>query len=276
MIYNTIHHDIRNKAGLSLVDYCLLDSIYQLSRSPKSRYKTWCNAPKSYFKYLASGRTVLTRLNHLEVKGWIEFKEGSRMLKRTTKKYFNEVQSYILGTKKLHHEETAPTKKLRTTYEETAYLDTKKLRSKYEETAPNNNNKDINKNKDSDIATAQDKIKELESQLEAIKKKKEIESIYNPCLTSATGGVEVNVRWPKIQDLQKAYEKSRGFKTDINLVEAGKKSFIEKGFNYNRGVNTFAKLEDCVFRWIDNQKKGLNKSQQITSHYTPAKKISNA
>jgi hypothetical protein len=138
MIYNTIHHDIRNKAKLSLIDWCLLESIYQLSVNPKARYKTWCNASKNTFKYLASDRTILTRLNKLEKGGWIEFKEGQRMLKRTTKKYYSEVYAYVLGTKKL-----------RIDHEETSHQTTKKLRTRYEETSPNNN-KDNNTNKDKD------------------------------------------------------------------------------------------------------------------------------
>ena len=114
MIYNTIQHEIRNNANLSLLDWCLLESIYQLSRSPKAKYKSWCYASKNAFRYLATSRTILTRLNHLEKIGFIEFKEGQRLLKRTTKKYFEEVYTYVLGTKKLP---TKGTKKLPTPYE---------------------------------------------------------------------------------------------------------------------------------------------------------------
>ena len=121
MIYNTIKHDIRNMANLSLLDYCLLESIYLLSNGDKSKYKTWCNAAKSSFEYLASSRTIVTRFNELEKLGWLEFKDETRYLKRTTKKYYDEVYIYVLGVKKLHGgEETAPMKELHTPHEETA------------------------------------------------------------------------------------------------------------------------------------------------------------
>ncbi len=112
MLYNTIHHDIRNNAGLSLIDYCLLESIYQLSVNPNAPYKGWCNAAKGTFTYLATSRTITTRFKHLEAKGWLEFKDESRFLKRTTAKFFDEVMSYIIGVKKFHppREETSPNK----------------------------------------------------------------------------------------------------------------------------------------------------------------------
>lgn len=148
MIYNTIHHDIRNKVGLSLIDYCLLESIYKLSNSSKSTYQSWCNASKSSFSYLASKRTIGTRFEHLEAKGWIEFYDHKRYLKRTTKKYYNEVWLYIEGVKKLPREETSPVKELHLTGEEVAPLLVKKLHLTGEEVAPNNT---IDNNKDNTI-----------------------------------------------------------------------------------------------------------------------------
>jgi hypothetical protein len=148
MIYNTIHHDIRTKHGLSLLDYCLLESIYHLSTSSKQTYKTWCNASKSSFSYLASKRTIGTRFEHLESKGWLEFKDDKRYLKKTTKKYYQEVYSYALGVKKLHGEEIALVKELHPTGEEVAPQVVKKLHGGGEEVAPNNN---IDNKKDNDI-----------------------------------------------------------------------------------------------------------------------------
>jgi hypothetical protein len=77
-------------------------------------------------------------------------------------------------------------------------------------------------------------------------------------LTSATGGKEINKRWSQVEDLKKAYQESRGFEIELDMIQAAKKSFIEKGFNYNRGISNFSKLEDCLFQWIDKQKKGFN------------------
>ena len=54
------------------------------------------------------------------------------MLKRTTKKYFDEVFSYISEVKKFHSEETSPMKKLHSNSEETSHQDMKKLHSSSE------------------------------------------------------------------------------------------------------------------------------------------------
>ena len=148
MIYNTIKHEIRNNANLSLLDYCLLESIYLLSSSEKATYKTWCNASKSSFKYLASERTIVTRFNELEKLGWLEFKDSKRFLKRTTKKYYNEVYCYVLGVQKLHGEEVAPMQELHPTHADVAHLGVQKLHEGCAEVAPNNN---IDNNKDNNI-----------------------------------------------------------------------------------------------------------------------------
>ena len=111
MIFNTIHHDIRNAAGLSLLDYCLLESIYLLSKSPNARYTDWCNASKEYFSYLTSDRNLRKRYNYLVEQGYMEFKDSKRrMLKRTTAKYYDEVYSYVSGEKKLGGGNKVPTK----------------------------------------------------------------------------------------------------------------------------------------------------------------------
>jgi hypothetical protein len=119
-----------------MLDYCLLESIYLLSTSSKAKYKTWCNATKPAFNYLASSRTIATRFKYLEAKGWLIFKDEKRFLKKTSDKYFCEVYAYILGMKKLHpkHEETSPP-------------GMKKLHPKHEETSPNNNSNSIDSNK---------------------------------------------------------------------------------------------------------------------------------
>lgn len=137
MIYNTIHHEIRNKAGLSLLDYCLLESIFKLSTSGKSTYKGWCNASKSSFKYLASERTIINRFNHLEQKGWLEFR-SNRMLKKTTKKYYDEIYLFVKGVKTLHGEKDSRVKELHPKGEEIASLEVKDVLEGGEKIAPNN------------------------------------------------------------------------------------------------------------------------------------------
>lgn len=174
MNYNTIHHDIRNKAGLSIIDWCLLETIYNLSNSNKGVYKSWCNASKTFFKYLASDRTILNRFNHLEKNGWMEFKSEKRFLKRTTQKYYDEVYYFVISTKKFRSEEVASTKKLRTLHEEVAPLSTKELPNKYEEVAPNNNkDNNIKKNKEKESKKALSQISELKTQLKELQAQNE-------------------------------------------------------------------------------------------------------
>jgi len=170
-----------------MLDYCLLESIYLLSNNDKAKYQGWCNAAKSNFEYLASERTVVTRFNALESEGWLEFKDESRFLKRTTLKYFNEVYAYILGVKKLHGEETTRVKELHPKGEETAPIGMKKLHPKGEETAPNNNidnNKENNNEKESkkdplpqneDFNILKDLILKLTLEVESLKAEKEKE-----------------------------------------------------------------------------------------------------
>jgi hypothetical protein len=165
MIYNTMKHDIRNKAGLSMLDYCILEMIYHLSTSGKEQYKTWCNAPKDSFSHLSvTARTLVNRFKDLESKGWLEFKDSKRLLKRTTKKYFNEVYCYISGVKKFHSEKISPMKKLHPEGEKISQEAVKKLHSEGEKISPNNNISNINKN-----INKEERIKELEQQLFELK-----------------------------------------------------------------------------------------------------------
>ena len=143
MIFNTIHHDIRNAAGLSILDYCLLESIYLLSTSQNARYTGWCNAPKDYFSYLTGSRNLVKRYDHLVEIGYLEFKdENKRMLKRTTKKYYNDVYEYVLGLKKFG------VNKVHAGGEQSAPLGVNKVHTRGEQCAPNKNtDKNSNKNK---------------------------------------------------------------------------------------------------------------------------------
>ena len=83
-----------------MLEYCLLDSIYKLSKSDKAHYKGWCSASRSHFLYLASEATIKRTLIKLS-KGdnpWIEYKDSKRLLKKTTTRYYNEVMCYLDGT----------------------------------------------------------------------------------------------------------------------------------------------------------------------------------
>ena len=170
MLYNTIHHELRNKENLSLLDWCLLESIYLLSNSPKSKYKNWCYASKASFHYLASSRTIVNRLNHLEAEKWIEFKCEKRLLKRTTKKYFNEIYSYVLGVKKLH-----------AGGEKVAQAGVQKLHGGGEKVAPNNNiDNNIDNNINKERVKEKNTHKEIELNSEILKLKKQLQQQKQP------------------------------------------------------------------------------------------------
>lgn len=171
MIYNTIKHDIRNKAGLSMLDYCILEMIYNLSNSGQERYKTWCNASKIKFIHLATKRTIINRFNYLESKGWLEFKDEKRFLKRTTSKYYNTVYIYIKGVKQLHGGETiTPVKQLHGGGETIAPLGVKQLHPRGETIAPNKDSyKDNNNNIDKESKEKNTRLKEIQSENENLK-----------------------------------------------------------------------------------------------------------
>ena len=181
MLYNTIQHELRNKENLSLLDWCLLESIYLLSNSPKSKYKNWCYASKASFHYLASSRTIVNRLNHLEAEKWIEFKCEKRLLKRTTKKYFNEIYAYVLGVKKLH-----------TGGAKVAQVGVQKLHGGGEKVAPNNNidnniDNNINKERVKEKNTPKEiqlnsEIKKLKKQLQQQKQPRQISDSFSTSL----------------------------------------------------------------------------------------------
>lgn len=83
--FTTINHVARIKMGLSLVEYCLADLIYNLSNSPKSSIPGWCYASKKTLsKNLdISEREVFRIVNKLIEKKLIEKQEDTNYLKIT-------------------------------------------------------------------------------------------------------------------------------------------------------------------------------------------------
>ena len=158
MIYNTIHHDIRNRAGLSLLEYCILESIYKLSKSDKAKYTGWCNASRAHFIYLASEATIKRTLLKLS-KGdnaWIEYKDSKRLLKRTTSRYYNEVMCYIDGTANFTTGQNDPYSRVKTTHVTGQNDPDSRVK-----TTPNNNRyNNIDNNKDKGVSVSVPKTKE--------------------------------------------------------------------------------------------------------------------
>lgn len=285
-MWNKIDHDIRNRVGLSLLDYCLLDSIYQLSTSGKERYKGWCDKSKDGFSFLASSRTIVNAYNRLVENEWLEFKNPEkRFLKRTTKKYYEEVRLYIDGVKKLHGEKVARVKKLHTKGEKVAHLGVKDLHTKGEKVAPNNNiTNTITDIKDKEEpSTPKNKTSSLKKNAELEKPKKVAQKkgkekhtfpdntpsgYYDPlaeldCRENkqlpfmvACASKTLNKIFETKDQALKEYNQIYSEKATIEIIEKSWKSFIEKRFSNGHGqIRTVALLKDAFFKWTQHQVK---------------------
>ena len=112
--FTLILHDIRIKLGLSLIKYCIADSIYHLSNNPDSKVKGWCFASKQYiadFLGVKSVRTIFNNIKDLVEDGFLEKDKETKYL-RTTKKWYEEV--VLMKAKKEYAEIAQPMQKLHT------------------------------------------------------------------------------------------------------------------------------------------------------------------
>jgi CRP-like cAMP-binding protein len=86
--FTSILHNAREKLGLSLLEYCVADSIYILCNNPDRdiRKLGWCYASKEYLgKFIGiTDRAVYKIINRLIKKGIIE-KNDKKYLKATSK-----------------------------------------------------------------------------------------------------------------------------------------------------------------------------------------------
>ena len=109
--YTLILHNIRKKIKLSLMEYCLADSIYHLSNNPRSKVKGWCFATKNTIARIlgTSSQTIFDNLIKLINKGFVEKDEETRYI-RTTNKWY---ESVVLVKAQAEYQETLhPIKKL--------------------------------------------------------------------------------------------------------------------------------------------------------------------
>jgi len=138
LTYNVIVHPIRKKLELSLLQYCVADSIYHLSNNPNSKIKGWCYASKTTIADLmgVSERCVFSNLKVLVEKNLIEKNEDSSYLRTTSKWYENVV---LVRAKKEYEEVSGGMKKVHSGYEESAVKHTAQI-------SYNSNNKDSNIN----------------------------------------------------------------------------------------------------------------------------------
>jgi transposase-like protein len=89
--YTNIQHPARIKMGLTPNEYCVLDIIYQSQSHPKFSKDGWTNAGChriAGFLGFSTG-TVHKMLERFENWGLLEFKNGNKSFKRTTKDWYN-------------------------------------------------------------------------------------------------------------------------------------------------------------------------------------------
>lgn len=87
--FTTINHIARVRMGLSLVEYCLADLIYNLANSPKSSVPGWCYASKPQLarNLDITERQVYNLINTLVEKGLVEKDPETSYLKITINWY---------------------------------------------------------------------------------------------------------------------------------------------------------------------------------------------
>ena len=92
LTYTLILHQIRKKLELTLMEYCLADSIYHLSNNPDSVVKGWCYATKETISNMlgTTPKTIFDNISKLIEKGFVEKDPETRHLK-TTKKWYESV-----------------------------------------------------------------------------------------------------------------------------------------------------------------------------------------
>ena len=97
--FSTIYHEVRKHFNLSLLDYCIIDMISQMSSNPNASIQGWCNASNKKISEMmdCSRRKVISVLEKAEQLGLIEQKElnGTDIkLKRATSLWHSSVYEY--------------------------------------------------------------------------------------------------------------------------------------------------------------------------------------
>lgn len=102
--YTQILHEPRIELGLSVLEYCVADSIYHLSNNPAAAVRGWCYASKKEIgeKIGISEQSVFNILKRLFEKKLVEKHEITKHL-RTTEKWY---QAAVESTKKTEAKET--------------------------------------------------------------------------------------------------------------------------------------------------------------------------
>jgi len=88
--FTTILHNKRKELDLNLMEYCVADTVYNLSSNPKSPVQGWCYASKDTLAEIldTTRQTIFTIVNKLISKGLVERHSETKYL-RTTERWFN-------------------------------------------------------------------------------------------------------------------------------------------------------------------------------------------
>lgn len=114
--YNTILHNIRKQQGLSMLEYCICDSVYHLSKNPDMPRCTMSRENMAAF-FDVSRRTIISTIDKMMVLWYIEKNPQTKYIRTTTLRYDQVITSntewgakVALGVKDLHlwGEKTAP------------------------------------------------------------------------------------------------------------------------------------------------------------------------
>ena len=91
--YTMVLHQARTELGITLLQYCVADSIYHLSNNPENKIAGWCYASKETIgDWLSiSAQSVWDTLKPLIEKKLIEKNPDNRQFLRTTKKWYKAV-----------------------------------------------------------------------------------------------------------------------------------------------------------------------------------------
>lgn len=98
--YTTILHNVRETLDLSLLEYCVADTIYKLSSNPKAPILGWCNASKDTMaKFIGvDRRTIIRIINNLVAKKIVERNDKDPSNTRTTEVWYDNA---IIGKTKI-------------------------------------------------------------------------------------------------------------------------------------------------------------------------------
>ena len=102
VVYTLIFHEVRDKLGLTIAEYCIGDLIDRLSNSPESKKMAgWCFASREYLAECLGYKklTAIRAIDKLVKLGLIE-KHPTTKYVRTTRKWWEEVVTYREKMKK--------------------------------------------------------------------------------------------------------------------------------------------------------------------------------